>query len=84
VVISSYPTFIRLSNGTSYYIPERVRLKTSKGFKAPELWDVLEYNSDLTPQVINIRKIDRVMFFRDILIDGNMVAVEGLVFKYSD
>jgi hypothetical protein len=84
VVVSSYPTFIRLSNGLSYYIPARMQIKTTSGFKTPELWDVIELNKDLTPQIINVRKLDRIMFFRDILIDGNIVTAEGLVFRYSD
>jgi hypothetical protein len=84
VVISSYPTFIRFSNGMAYYIPERMKIKTTKGFKSPELWDVIEISKDLAPQIVNVRKLDRVMFFRDILVDGNMVTAEGLVFKYSD
>jgi hypothetical protein len=83
LVVSSYPLFCRLSNGFTYYIPERVLLKTLHGFKKPELWDILEWSVDLTPQIIGVRNIEKVMFFYDILIDGNMITPEGMVFKYA-
>jgi len=82
-VVSSYPLFCRLSNGWSYYFPERMQIKTIHGFKKPELWDILDIGRDVTPQIINIRNIEKVMMFYDILIDGNIVTPEGTVFKYS-
>ncbi len=82
LVVSSYPLFCRLSNGFNYYVPERMLLKTIRGFKKPELWDVLQITDNLTPQIVSVKSIEKVMFFYDILIDGNMVTPEGVVFKY--
>lgn len=82
-VVSSYPLFCRLSNGLTYYVPERMMLKTIHGFKKPALWDILELGKDLTPQIVAVRNIEKVMFFHDILIDGNMITPEGVVFKYA-
>lgn len=82
LITASYSTFCRLSNGLAMYIPKRMALKTTKGFKHPELWDVIEINKTLTPQIISLKKIDRIMFFHDILIDGNMVTSEGIIFNY--
>jgi hypothetical protein len=83
MVVSCYPTFYRLSNGYSFYTSPRMLVKTTEGFKQLELWDTIELNSQLTPQIVTVKKIDKIMFFRDILIDGNMLTVEGIVFKYS-
>lgn len=83
-MISEYPTFCRLSNGYILYLPKRMMLKTSTGFKHPELWDVIEITKELTPQVTTIKNLDRIMFFHDILIDGNMITPEGIVFKYGN
>lgn len=84
VTISCYPSFCRLSNGFNFYVPKRMKIKTKTGFKQLELWDIVEINKDLTPQVISFKNIDRLMFFHDILIDGNMITPEGIVFKYSN
>jgi len=83
LVISDYPTFCRFSNGLNFYIPKRMLLKTTKGFKHPELWDIIEINKELTPQIISLKNIDRIKFFYDILIDGNIVTPEGIIFKYQ-
>ena len=80
---ASYSTFCRLSNGITLYVPERMVLKTSKGLKHPELWDVLDISKELTPQIISLKKIDRIMFFHDILIEANMITPEGIVFNYK-
>ena len=84
-VVSSYPLFCRLANGFTYYVSERMMLKTIHGFKKPELWDILELGlgKKLTPQIVAVKNIEKVMFFHDILIDGNMVTPEGVVFKYA-
>jgi hypothetical protein len=83
LVTSGYPLFCRLSNGLTYYIPERMFIKTIKGFKKPELWDIIPIDKTLTPQIVSVTNIEKIMFFRDILIDGNMITPEGVIFKYS-
>ena len=83
LVISSYPDFIRFSDGCSYYISHRMKIKTLTGFKNPQLWDIVELSGGYTPQIVGIKKIENVMFFRDILIDGNPITPDGLVFQYS-
>jgi hypothetical protein len=84
VYISCKPTFCRTSNNLRMYLSERMQLKTAKGFKHPELWDVLPLSEELTPMLTTVKILDRVMIFRDILIDGNMVTVDGVVFRYFD
>lgn len=83
-MISCKPKFIRTSNNLFFYIPERIKIKTSTGFKSPELWDVLDINDAITPMITTLKIIDRVMFFYDILVEGNIVSPEGLIFKYAD
>lgn len=84
LVTACYPIFCRLSNGLTFYVPKRMLIKTVTGFKTPELWDILELNDkEITPQIVNIRNIEKIMFFHDILIDGNIVTADGFVFKYS-
>lgn len=83
LITSCYPIFARLSNGISFYASIRMNIKTNKGFKTPELWDVIEISKDLTPQIVNLRNIDRIMFFHDILVDGNIITPDGLVFSYK-
>ena len=61
-----------------------MQLKTIEGFKVPELWDLLYINDSLTPMITKSQLLDRIMIFRDILIDGNMITPEGIVFRYSD
>ncbi len=84
VYISCKPTFCRVSNNLSLYLSDRMQLKTTNGFKHPELWDILPISEELTPMLITVKILDRVMIFRDILIDGNMVTVDGIVFRYCD
>jgi len=84
VVISDTPIYCRASNNLTFHISTRTRIKTLEGFKIPELWDHIFINEDLTPVITTCTLIDRVMFFYDILIDGNIKSPEGIVFKYSD
>lgn len=83
-MISCAPSFIRTSNNLFFYIPSRLKLKTTTGFKSPELWDILQIEDSITPMITTLKVIDRVMFFYDILVDGNIVSPEGLIFKYAD
>ena len=36
------------------------------------------------PMFIYVNTLDKIAIFRDILIDGNMVTPDGIVFRYSD
>jgi hypothetical protein len=84
VMISGYPTFFRTSNNLSFHISKRIQLKTDKGFKCPELWDTLIFDGTVTPMVTTVKLIERTTFFYDILIDGNIVSPEGIIFRYSE
>lgn len=84
LTISCRPIFFRLSNGYSFYFSSRMKLKTTEGFQTPQLWDVIDLGDGITPQIISCKLLDNVMFFCDILIDGNIVTPEGVVFKYSN
>lgn len=74
--------FYRLSNNVSFYLSPRVKVKTPLGFKVPELWDEFLIQDVVTPQVVQKRLIPKIVFFNDILIDGNMVTPEGIVFTF--
>lgn len=77
--------FYRLSNNCGFYLPPRLTVKTSFGFKVPELWDeVFLLEEETTPQVVQKTLISRIMFFNDILIEGNMVTPEGIVLKFQE
>ena len=79
---SGNPFFYRLSNNVSFYLPVRATIKTVKEFKVPELWDEICVNSEVIPQIVQKTFINRIAFFNDILIEGNMVTPEGIVFKF--
>jgi hypothetical protein len=82
-VFAMKPDIIRLTNFTWFYAVPRLLVKTSTGFKYPERYDVIPINKDLKPMVFFIRDTDEVRFCYDILIDGNMVSLDGVVFKFS-
>lgn len=83
-VISDMGYSIRLSNNMSFNTHDRLRIKTEKGFKFPELWDSIPLSKKLIPMVTRIILRDRIKFFYDILIDRNMVSPEGIIFKFGD
>ena len=80
--ISSNPIYCKTSDNKIMYFSNRMQVKTVKGFKVPELWDILPIRDDFTPMIVYANTIDRVAIFRDILIDGNMVTVDGVIFRY--
>lgn len=84
LMISCYPIYFRFSNGYAFYFSNRMKLKTLEGFQTPQLWDVVDLGEDTTPQIVSCKLLDNLMFFCDILIDGNIVTPEGLIFKYSN
>lgn len=82
--ISCHPKFCITSDNKRFTVSERVQFKTAKGFKSPELWDILPISEDFMPMFTHVNTLDKVAIFRDILIDGNMITVDGIVFRYSD
>ena len=76
--------FCRLSNGCSFHVYDRIKIKTSKGFKCPELWDVIPVSKDLEPVVATCQISLKKILFYDILIDGNTISPEGIVFMYGE
>lgn len=77
--------FFRLSNNVSFHLSERAKIKTEKGFKIPELYDtIVLIGSEITPQITVVEKSKYVLFCHDILVEGNIVSPEGIVFRYSD
>lgn len=84
LVTFEYPIFIRTSVNVSYRLSKRVQLKTERGFKFPELWDTLITTDKITPMITHVYFIDKLSFVYDILIDGNMVSLEGFIFRYSN
>lgn len=84
VMISDYPIYFRTSNGLSGHLSKRMKIKTEKGFKTPEIWDVLQLNDTVTPMITSVKLGDSIGFFYDILIEGNIVSSDGIIFRYSD
>jgi hypothetical protein len=84
VMISDYPIYFRTSNNLSAHISRRMKIKTEKGFKSPELWDTLTMEDSVTPMITAVKTGEDIRFFYDILIEGNIVSSDGIIFKYSD
>lgn len=82
-VFAIKPDIIRLTNFTWFYAIPRLQVKTTKGFKYPARYDVIPIDENLKPMVFSVRYTDNVRFCYDILIDGNMVSRDGIVFKFS-
>jgi hypothetical protein len=82
-VFAIKPDLIRLTNFTWFYAVPRMLVKTSKGFKYPDRYDVIPIKDNLKPMVYSVRYTDEVRFCYDILIDGTMVSRDGIVFKFS-
>jgi hypothetical protein len=84
VYISCRPKFCIMSNNKRFTISSRLQIKTVNGFKSPELWDIIDISEEFMPMFTYVNTLDKILIFRDILIDGNMVTPEGIVFRYSD
>jgi hypothetical protein len=84
VYISCRPKFCVTSDNKRFTISQRLQVKTVNGFKSPELWDILPISEEFMPMFTYVNTLDKVAIFRDILVDGNMVTVDGIVFRYSD
>lgn len=82
--ISCHPKFCSTSDNKRFTISSRLQIKTTRGFKSPELWDIIPITDDFMPMFIYVNTLDKIAIFRDILIDGNMVTPDGIVFRYSD
>lgn len=76
--------FIRFSNGVGFYINNRTKLKSTNGFKYPEVYDDILISEDLIPCVTDIKRTKTPRLLCDILIDGNMVTPEGFVFRFGE
>jgi hypothetical protein len=83
-VVSMNGDYLRMSNGVSFSLHSRFRIKTEKGFKYPELWDVIPISKKLTPIVTSIKPRVEIKFFYDIMIEGNLVSPENIVFRFGD
>lgn len=82
---SGQGSFHRLSNSINFHLSARAKVKTINGFKPLELNDTLElFGKSITPTVIDVVISTKMLFFHDIMIDGNIVSPEGIVFKYGD
>ena len=84
VYISCHPKFCATSDNKRFTLSSRVQIKTTEGFKSPELWDIIPISDDFMPMFTYVNVLDKVSIFCDILVDGNMVTPEGIVFRYSD
>ena len=76
--------YCRLSNGFSFHVYERMKIKTTSGFKLPELWDIIPITREFEPSITSCQISQKDIIFYDLLIDGNLISPEGIVFKYGD
>lgn len=83
-VMASPGYYLRLSNNISFNIHPRIKIKTESGFKYPELWDTVLIDKNLTPMVTSVKEQVDVRFFYDILIQGNLVSPEKIIFRFGD
>ena len=83
MIIACKGFYYRLSNGTGFHISPRTTVKTTKGFIIPELWDSIEISKNLLPIVTTHQITENNIMFYDILIDGNIVSPEGIIFRFG-
>jgi hypothetical protein len=87
-VTVDFATYIRLSNAVGFDVNQRTQILTStenmREFKFPELYDELPISTNFIPKVVQSAKTKTIRFLYDILIDGNMVSPEGVIFKFGD
>ncbi len=84
MIIAGCPTFIRTSTNFAIHLSPRIKLKTENGFKTPDLWDILILKNSTTPMITSINFLDRTAFFYDILIEGNLVSPDGIIFRFNE
>lgn len=82
-LIITHGIYFKLSNGITFHIYPRIKVKTLDGMKIPELWDTLYIDKKLQPVVVLCQLSEKKMIIYDILIDGNVVSPEGIIFSYS-
>jgi hypothetical protein len=83
-LITAVALFYKLSNGIEFHSYERILIKTTKGFKVPELWDTVYIDHNLQPLVVYKEFSQTVMVLCDILVDGSVISPEGIVMKYGN
>lgn len=84
MVIAETGDYVRLSNNVGFNSHSRLRIKTDKGFKYPELWDLLPISKNLTPIVVSVNPRPDIRFFYDIMIEGNLISPDNVVFRFGD
>lgn len=84
LVIFCYGHSIHLSNRTKFTASPNLRIKTTEGIKIPEVGDIIRISKKLTPQVIKCVKSKRFKLFYDILIDGNIISPDGIIYRFGD
>lgn len=83
-VIAHTGYYIKISSAFSFHIPPRLKIKTQNGFKFPDVYDIIPISKDFSPSVIQVSESMDIKFYYDILIDGNMISPEGIIFTFSD
>lgn len=84
LLVATRGIYYRLSNGFSFHIYDRIKIKTTLGFKLPELWDIIPITREFEPSITTCQTSQKDIIFYDLLIDGNIISPEGIVFKYGD
>jgi hypothetical protein len=88
-VTVDFATYIRLSDAVGFDVSSRTKVlvllpDATPVFKFPELYDVLPTSIKYQPQIVQSAKTKTIRFLYDILIDGNMISPEGVIFKFGD
>jgi hypothetical protein len=75
---------IYFSNGISMPSYGRMRVLTTTGFKVLEIEDIVFIAKNNVPFVTKADLDFSVHFLYDILIDGNMITTDGIIFRFGD
>lgn len=79
-----YGNYIRTADNFNFHITKRVKIKTSKGFKFLEKWDLIEVDKNFTPLVVEVNNSLSILLYYDILIEGNLISPEGIIFRFEN
>jgi len=84
LVVFCYGYCVQLSNKVRFSASPNLRIKTTQGMKVPEVGDVIYLSKTLTPQITRFTKYEGFKFFYDILIDGNIISPDGIIYRFGD
>jgi hypothetical protein len=81
IPFSSETCRLTTSNLKRYYVPLSIRIFTDNGFKFPELYDKFITTAGFNPEVTKIKFTRKIKIFHDIVIEKNLVNIDGIIFR---